>query len=447
MMQGFASLGPHIALGLGAVGAMLLAPRRPVLARQMAASAFGLALALLLLRWTAPEYGSALLHDDALARLGKLLALASGWACLVMLRPALPSREAPALALLATLGALVLCEAVHAASLFLGMELVTLSLLALIVLPRDALALEAGYKFLIVGAAGAASLLFGLALAYAGTGSLDLSAWSSPQAVVGLGAALLLAGIGFKFALVPFHAWTPDVFAAAPPGGAALAGVVSKIGMVVLLLRLDAAAPPEPIWSLGLGVMGSASILLGNLLALRQEQLARMLGYSSIAHSGYLAVALACGAPPAVLFYIAAYAPALLAALCLAAWIGPSTCRDDLAGLVWHTPVAGLAFALAMLSLAGLPVAAGFFGKVLVFTALIAAGQWGALAAALMGSALGLYVYLRFIAVAFRRVPAAVLPRRMPVADRIVLATTAFLTAAFGLYPQPLIEAVRAALP
>lgn len=449
MMQPLAPLGPVMALGLGAVLAMLLAPRQPGLARLAALLAFALALMLLLLRWQAPALPSALLRDDALARFGMLLAIPSGLASLVFLRPALPAREGPALALLSTLGALVLCDAGHAAAVFLGMELVTLSLIALFVLPRDALALEAGYKFLILGAAGAATLLFGFALTYAATGALELSTWAARGVLVSLGAALLLVGLGFKFALVPFHMWTPDAFSGAPAAAAALAGVASKIGVLIVLLRIDAAGPPEPVWSLGLGAMGAGSILLGNLLALRQEQLVRMLGYSSIAHSGYLAVALASGAasaPVAVLFYIVAYAPALLAALCLAARLGPQTGLEDLRGLVWRNPLAGLALGLALLSMAGLPLAAGFLGKYFIFTALIETGQWALLIAAILGSALGLFYYLRFLAVAFRRAPdQPALP--MPPADSLLLVASAALTVGFGLYPQPLVEVIRAALP
>ncbi|MEH6772429.1 MAG: proton-conducting transporter membrane subunit [Cereibacter changlensis] len=449
MTQSLVPLGPLMALGFGAVAAMLLAPRHPALARRAAFLAFALALTSVLSRWDAPALPSALLRDDALARFGLLLAIPSGLAALTFLRPALPAKEGPALALLATLGAAVLCEVGHAASVFLGMELVTLSLVALFVLPMDRPALEAGYKFLILGAAAAAMLLFGFALTHAATGSLELSAWSAGGVLVSLGAALLLAGLAFKFALVPFHMWTPDAFSGAPAAAAALAGVASKIGVLLVLLRLDAAGPPEPVWSLGLMLTGAGSILLGNLLSLRQESLVRMLGYSSIAHSGYLAVALGSGAalaPEAALFYLAAYAPALLAALCVAARLGPDPQRDDLRGLVWRNPLAGLSLALALLSMAGLPLAAGFLGKFYVFSALIAAGHWPALAVAIAGSALGLYYYLRFLTISFRQAPEAE-PLALSPGDALLLALCALLTAWIGVYPQPLVALARAALP
>ncbi len=439
-----------VALGVGAVIAMLLAPRtEAAVPRSAAALALGVALAAAASRLGAPEMTTAVLADDGLSRFGMVLVCLTGLGSLAFLRPPLPAREGPALVLLCTLGAALLCAATHATTLFLGLELVTLSLIAIFVLPLSRPALEAGYKLLILGGAGAATLLLGLALAYAATGTLTLSAWSGDGQTMRVATALLLAGLAFKFALAPFHMWTPDAFAGAHPAAAALAGTGPKIGAAILLLRLDAAHPPEPVWSLGLAGLAGASILLGSLMALRQDSLGRMLGYSSIAHSGYIAALLASGsgtAPEAILFYLAGYAPALILAFCAAALVAEDCRIDDLRGLAWRRPLAGAALVVALVSMAGLPVSAGFFGKLFLFAGLIRAEAWLLLALALAGAALGVYVYARFLVSAFRS-GADVALRRPPLPEALVLAMGGAMILGLGLQPGPLIDAIRAALP
>ncbi|AZB55114.1 NADH-quinone oxidoreductase subunit N [Cereibacter sphaeroides] len=446
-MPSFPALVPVILLGVGAVAAMLAAPRLPGLSRWIAGTALLCASVALTLRLGAPASLSELLADDRLARLAGLGICLAGLGSLAFLRPTGPSKEGPALLLLATLGGTVLAGAIHAATLFLGLELITLALVALFVLPLDRPALEAGYKFLILGAAAAATLLMGLALAHAATGSLSLAALGGEGVLPALAAALLLAGLAFKFALVPFHMWTPDAFTGTPGAAAAFAGAASKIAVVVALIRLDAVGLPE-VWALGLAAFGGASMLLGNIAALRQDSLARMLGYSSVAHAGYIAAALGAGAasaPAAAGFYILAYAPALLAALCVATLLGRETRIGDLRGLVWSRPLAGAALAVALVSLAGLPVSAGFFGKYAIFSALIEARAWLLLALALVGSALGAYYYLRFVALIFRRVEApALAPLRW--SDRTLLALATGMTLLLGVRPDLLLDLVRSAL-
>jgi NADH-quinone oxidoreductase subunit N len=444
--------GALIGLGAGVVATMLLTPlAQPRAVRFVAAGSLVVALILTLARFGAPDIpASGLVVDDGIARFGRFLVCLAGLASLGFLRPPPPAKEAAALTLLATLGAAVLCGAQHASTIFLGLELVTLSLIAMFVLPLTRRALEAGYKLLILGGIGAATLLFAFALTYAAGGKLGLDAWSQRGLLVSLGTALLLAGLAFKFSLVPFQMWTPDAFSGAPAAAAAFAGVGSKVAVAIVLLRVDAAAPPEPVWSLGLAVTGGASILLGNLQALKQNSLARMLGYSSIAHSGYVAVIVASGAasgPEALLFYLASYAPALIAALCVAGALGDASTIDDVRGLVWRRPLAGAALVLALLSLAGLPPTVGFFGKFYLFVALIEAKAWWLLAIAAMGSALGLYVYVRFVAAAFRQPPSDAAPVGLALSDGAVLAICAALILGCGIYPVPLIDAVRLSLP
>ncbi|MGY6633299.1 MAG: NADH-quinone oxidoreductase subunit N [Alkalilacustris sp.] len=463
------ALAPLAVLGIGAVVSMLLAPKAPAaVVRAVAASAMAVAACLAWLRLGLPPGPTvAVLADDGLARFGILLASLTGLAALVWLRPAPPAREGPALMVLATLGAALLSGANHAATLFVGLELVTLSLIALFVLPLSRMALEAGYKLLIMGGAGAAALLMGLAFFYAASGSLELAGWAPLPGLRGdplmvTGTAFLLAGLAFKFALVPFHMWAPDGFEGAPAAAAAFAGAASKAVVAIALMRLADVGLPEPIWSTGLVVMGATSILVGNFLALRQTSLTRMLGYSSVAHSGYLAVIVASGlaAPEAVPFYLLAYAPALLAALCVAARIGPDPRIEDVRGLGWTRPLSGVALTLALVSLAGLPAVSGFVAKIYLFVAILKAGDWISVGAAVIGSALGFYYYLRFVVIVWRRLPPGSehppypvvepdmpAPPPLPLSEATVLILTCALLLAAGLYPAPFTEALAPLLP
>ncbi|WP_439533425.1 proton-conducting transporter transmembrane domain-containing protein [Polymorphobacter sp.] len=435
---------PHAILGLAAVLAMLLAPRaRPDMVRGVAA--FGLALAALAVlgRMAAPAAPAPpLFVDDGLARVGTLLASLSGLAVLGFLRSRASAREGPALVCIVALGAAALASAAHVASLFLGLEIVSLALIGLFALPLTRASLEAGYKYLLPGAAGSAALLLGAALGYADTGQLDFTAWSGGTRLAALGTALLLVGLAFKLSLVPFHLWAPDIYDGAPTAAAALAGTAAKVAVVIAVLRVDAAAPAGPVWSTGLAALALASILLGNLAALRQPSLARMIGYSSVAHSGYIAAMIVCGAsaaPMTILFYLAAYVPAVLAALCVAGSLGAPATNDSLRGLAWRRPLAGGVLALALVSLAGLPVAMGFLAKLFLLEALVRSGAWLLLGAVVIGSGLGLFVYFRFFTALFARDGEASFPA-LHRPDRAVLLGCGGLLLLLGLYPAPLID-------
>lgn len=447
----FLSLAPLALTGLAGIAGMALAPVAPVHAvRGVTAALMALALVVALSRAGADAAAPyALMIDDGLARFGTVLALLAGLGVLAFARAEGGAREAPALVAIATAGAVALAGAAHAAVLFLGLEITTLAMIALALLPRTAEATEAGYKLFLMAGAGAAALLLGLAFGFAGSGSLMIDAWPGGGTVAAVGGALVFAGLAFKFSLVPFHMWTPDLFAGAPAPAAALAGAVSKVAVGIALLRLTEAAPGGDVWPLALALAGGAAAIFGNLVALRQESLARMLGYSTIAHSGYLALMLAAGGAltgEALLVYLAAYVPAILAALCVAAALGPVT-RDDLRGLVHRQPLAGAALALALLSMAGLPPTAGFVGKVYLFSALAAAEAWALLAAAAVGAALAFVYYLRFAVAAFASAEGAPGPALgWPARAALVVALAALIGP--GLYPEPLIAlASAAALP
>ncbi|RJF77930.1 NADH-quinone oxidoreductase subunit N [Rhodopseudomonas palustris] len=440
----FAALLPLIVLAVAAIAAMMLVPLARIEAAQAAAAA-GLAAAgaLVLVRIGAPAAPTgALFTDDAIARFGIVYICLASLGALVFLRTGHPAKEAPSLLVLVAIGAVTLAGAGHAATLFLGIEIVSLSLIALFAYRLSRQGLEAAYKFLVMSGLASSALLLGVALIYAETGALDFAGWTGHGALAALGTALLLAGLGFKFSLVPFHMWTPDAFEASPASAAVLAGVVSKAAMTIVILRLVLTAHlPEPVWSSGLAALGAASVIVGNLLALRQKQLQRMLGYSTIAHSGYVALILASGQPlagEAALFYLGAYAPAMLAALCVAGLLGHAPTLPDLHGLVKRRPLQAIALSLSMLSLAGLPVAGGFIAKLYLLRVLVDGGLWTLLAIVVAGSSLGFFYYARFFtAPLVGKCPQEAEP--LPALDRGLLVICCALILLFGVAPMMLI--------
>src|SRR6185312_4562706 len=279
------------------------------------------------------------------------------------------------LLLLATLGSEILVTSTHFVSFFLGLEILSVALYALTAyLHTRALPLEAGIKYLVLAASSAAFLLFGMALVYAEMGTMQFREIADRLALgTGLhgamliaGAALLITGIGFKLGVVPFHLWTPDVYEGAPAPVTAFVAI--------------------------------ASMLVGNLLALRQRNVKRILAYSSIAHFGYLLVAfLAAGvfAVQAVTFYLVAYFITTLGAFGVIAMLSDGEREaddvDDYRGLFWRRPVIGTVFTLMILSLAGIPITAGFLGKFFIIAAGASASVWALIIILAVTSVIGLF--------------------------------------------------------
>ena len=295
-----------------------------------------------------------------------------------------PPEEFYLLVLLATLGAIALVASDHFASFFLGLEMLSISLLGLIAYPRNhERPIEAGIKYLILAGVSSALLLFGMALVYARLGTLEFAriaallsttGGTSPDLYWLTGLALIFTGIGFKLSVVPFHMWAPDVYKGAPAPVAAFVAVVSKGAMFALLLRYFTTAHaygfgPVPMM---IQIVAIASILVGNLLALLQNNVKRILAYSSIAHLGYLLVALLAGGAlqvEAVTYYLVAYVVMTLGAFGIITVLSASSAAaeveelDDYRGLIWLRPWLGGIFAVMLLSLAGIPLTMGFIGK------------------------------------------------------------------------------------
>jgi len=441
-----------------------------------AGSVLGLLLALAMLPLAAgvvPRQATPLMRLDRYALVYLGLILAASLAVAVLSVGYLKRRGADqgafhVLLLLGTLGAGVLVMSNHFASFFLGLELLSVSLYALIAYTRrDVRPLEAGLKYLVLAGASSAFLLFGMALIYADAGSLGFAAIGAAarggrlETVYALtGVGLMVTGIGFKLALVPFHMWTPDVYEGAPAPVTAFVASVSKGAMVAVLLRyfMEANAYGYGTLHIALGLVAAASMLAGNLLALLQENVKRLLAYSSIAHLGYLLVAfLASGSlgPTAVTAYLIAYFVTILGAFGVVAVLSPAE-RDadrleDYRGLFWRRPVLACTFTGMLLSLAGIPLTAGFVGKFYVLTAGVGSALWTLVLVLVAGSAIGLFYYLRIVVVMFTapaESPASATGAAVGVvpASGLVLALLAVLLVWFGVYPAPFLRLIEAAV-
>jgi NADH-quinone oxidoreductase subunit N len=326
------------------------------------------------------------------------------------------------LLLLASLGALIMVSSNHFISAFLGLETLSISLYAMIAYPvhsKDAakFPLEASVKYLVLSAVSSAFILFGIALMYAQTGTLQFSDLLNLSGDQGVGDSyfivtlvMLFAGVGFKLSLVPFHMWTPDVYEGAPLPATTFLATVGKAAMMVLLLRLIVASNAlsfAPVVSV-IAVIAVLSILAGNVLALVQENLKRILAYSSIAHMGYLLIALialSSASTPlgveAVSFYLIAYLLMSLGAFGVATVVSSSEKEYDFVadyqGLFWREPWLALLLTAMLLSLAGIPLTVGFIGKFYVVLAGVEGALWGLLMVLVVGSGISIYYYLRIV--------------------------------------------------
>lgn len=367
------------------------------------------------------------------------------------------------LLLLATLGGTVLTAAAHFASFFLGLELLSVSLYGLIAYLRDSRqSLEAGIKYVILSAASSAFLLFGMALIYGEKGAMAFAqlaqavgqAPESPAWLVGL--AMILTGVGFKLAVVPFHMWAPDVYQGAPAPVTAFVATVSKGAVVALLLRyvLQVNALQSSLWQI-LALIAVLSMFVGNLLALLEESVKRILAYSSIAHLGYLLVAFLAGGPlatEAVAVYLVAYFITTLGAFGVVTILSqPGDERDrlhDYVGLFWERPWLSACMILMLLSLAGIPLTAGFIAKFYIIAAGLDSGRWLLVILFVANSVIGLFYYLRIIITMTLdrpdRTTESVSQEAGPFwTQRLALAALTLLLLWFGIYPTPLIRMIQ----
>ena len=367
------------------------------------------------------------------------------------------------LLLIATLGGAVLVASSHFASFFIGLEMLSVSLYAMVSYLRSRRqSLEAGIKYLVLAAASAAFLLFGMALIYAHLGTMEFGRMVSGREVNDVlfssGLALIITGVGFKLALTPFHLWTPDVYQGAPAPVTAFIATSSKGAMFALLLRyfyVSGAAADRRIL-LVLTIIAIASMLVGNLLALLQSNVKRILAYSSIAHMGYLLVALLASrelAVEAITFYLVAYFITNLGAFGVISMLSSRDREaeriDDYRGLFWRRPALASGFTLMLLSLAGIPVTAGFVGKFYIVAAGASSAIWALIIILVVSSVIGLFYYLRIVTAMYESTEEETATNAVSISARTA-AALGILTALllwFGIYPEPILRIIRVVLP
>jgi NADH-quinone oxidoreductase subunit N len=300
---------------------------------------------------------------------------------------------------------------------FLALEWFSIALYVLCALDTHRReSLEAGLKYLIIGSFGSGVLLFGCALVYGSTGELGFSAIreatgaDDPLFVTGM--AMILAGLAFKVSAAPFHMWTPDVYQGAPTSVTAFMAGATKVAALVLTLRILVTAFPEQaeIWTVAVAVLAVASLAIGNLAAIAQRDVKRMLAYSSVSHAGFLLIAIAANSDDgatSLLYYLIPYAAATVGAFAIVASrereLGRPVSLASLEGLGWERPYLGVGMWVFMLSLAGFPLTGGFLGKLFVFSSIYEAGWWWLVVIGVLATALSLAYYLNIVRALYMR--------------------------------------------
>lgn len=331
-----------------------------------------------------------------------------------------------ALIIFAAVGMVLMAASTHLLVLFLGVETLSVSLYILAGFRReDKFSLESSFKYFLLGAFASGFLLYGIALIYGSAGSADLKTVSatlsaggsnsiSSTALLTTGLVLMVAGFGFKIALVPFHAWAPDVYQGAPTPISAFMATGSKAAGFAALMRvaLSSGIMNDVDWQQVFWVLAVATMTVGNLVALRQENIKRLLAYSSIAHAGYILVGILANnelGSSAVLFYLLSYTFMNVGAFGVVALLARSEHEyvevKDFRGLAYRRPLAAVAMSVFMFSLAGIPITAGFISKFYVFLAAMQSGYLWLVILGVINSMISLYYYLGVVVTMFMHRP------------------------------------------
>jgi NADH-quinone oxidoreductase subunit N len=357
-----------------------------------------------------------------------------------------------------TLGAMLLAVANHFILFWLGIETLSISLYILIAFQRSkSNSIEAGIKYLILASVSSAFLLFGMALIYTAFGKMQFSAilaalgtgnQLSPLVLSGFG--MMMVGIGFKLALVPFHMWTPDVYQGAPAPVSAYIATVSKGAVMAVLIRFFFTMKGFDNHYLFVAISAIAilSMFVGNILAIRQKNLKRLLGYSSIANMGYLIIILLTGSNKGIqasVFYVISYFITTIGAFGVISLLSTMEYEadkiEDFKGLFWRRPGIAIVFTLSLLSLAGIPVTAGFIAKFYIILEGMKAGLMILVISLIINSVIGLYYYLRIITTLFSAASETKLPE-LSMPGNISLAIIAAGILILGIYPGWLIDII-----
>jgi NADH-quinone oxidoreductase subunit N len=357
-----------------------------------------------------------------------------------------------------TLGAALLAVANHFVLFFLGIETLSISLYILIAFQKTkSNSIEAGIKYLILASVSSAFLLFGMALIYTASGSMQfpdivrsLATGNQLSPTVLLGFGMMMVGVGFKLALVPFHMWTPDVYQGAPAPVSAYIATVSKGAVMAVLIRFFFTLKGFHNHYLLVAISGIAvlSMFVGNILAIRQKNIKRLLGYSSIANMGYLIIILLTGSDKGIqasVFYLISYFFTTIGAFGVITLLSTSEYEaekiEDFKGLFWKRPGIALVFTLSLLSLAGIPLTAGFIAKFYLILEGMNSGLMVLVISLIINSVIGLYYYLRIITMLFSSASETKLPE-LSIAGKISLALAGTGILVLGVYPGWLIDII-----
>jgi NADH-quinone oxidoreductase subunit N len=400
--------------------------------------------------------------DDLMSDVLKLLVYLGVMVMLVYSRPYIAARgmfrgEFFVLVLFATLGMMVMISASHLLTLYLGLELFSLSLYSLVALQRDsAVATEAAMKYFVLGSLASGMLLYGMSMLYGATGTLGIAqlaeiilAGGAREVALVFALVFIVAGLGFKLGAVPFHMWVPDVYHGAPTAVTLFIGTAPKLAAFAFIMRLLVqglgAEQLVEQWSQMLMVMAVLSLAIGNVTAIAQTNLKRMLAYSTIGHMGYVLLGILSGdlvGYGASMFYVVVYMLMNLGAfgmiLLLSRGGFEAENLDDFKGLNQRSPWYAFLMLLLMFSMAGVPPTVGFYAKLAVLQAVISAGYVWLAVVAVLFSLIGAYYYLRLVKLMYFDAPADTTPIAPRGDVRLLLSANGLAMLLLGILPEPL---------
>jgi NADH-quinone oxidoreductase subunit N len=427
------------------------------------------ALVRTLMQWGLAERGYAgMVALDSLSTVFNVLFLASTGVVILLSHPFLKKEDVEhpeyyALLLFATAGMMMLASGLDLITLFLGIEVLSISLYILAGYRRDSDASnEAAMKYFLLGAFSSAILLYGIALTYGALGTTNLVkiadilgnvAGPLPEGLLYAGLALILVGLAFKVAAVPFHMWTPDVYEGAPTPVTAFMSAGPKAAAFAAIIRTFflAFGPVHGEWDLVLSVIAILTMTVGNVAAIAQTNVKRMLAYSSIAHTGYVLIGVVTGGligGTGAVFYLIAYVAMNLGAFAVIIVLEHAGERGDelkdYAGLGFRYPILGAILSLFMIALSGIPPTVGFVGKLYLFGGAVQSGHILLAVFGVLNSAVSVFYYLRLMVLMYMREPQEVLPPlRVPLALALVLLVTAVGTLWPGIFPGTWFQAAQ----
>ena len=399
---------------------------------------------------------------DLMSQVLKAATLVTVAATLMLSRSYLEARglltgEFLALSLFSALGMMVMISAQHFLTLYLGLELMALSQYALVGLQRDsARATEAAMKYFVLGALSSGLLLYGLSMVYGATGSLELTRVAfaiehgqAHQMLAVFGLVFVVAGIAFKLGAAPFHMWIPDVYHGASTPATLLVGAAPKLAAFAFVMRLLANGLQGMTgdWQQMLVVLAVLSLLVGNLVAIAQTNLKRMLAYSTISHMGFLILGILAGNDngySSAMFYVIAYAIMTLGSFGMILMLSRAGFEaeeiDDFRGLNQKSKWYAFMMLIVMFSLTGLPPTVGFFAKLAVLQAVLEAGYTWLVVFAVLMSVIGAFYYLRIVRLMYMEAPAGEITLDARAEPRLVLSVTGLATLILGILPAPLMD-------